>query len=75
MNKLKTALDYSDRKLREYQHQLDQAGTALLGDTSHFKQILEEKRKRPKILFVKAVGLFIASNCAYHVFNAMFNRY
>ncbi|BFZ14853.1 hypothetical protein BsWGS_17890 [Bradybaena similaris] len=43
VNKLKTALDYSDRKLREYQHQLDKAGTALLGDASHFKQMLEEK--------------------------------
>ncbi|GFN82165.1 nuclear mitotic apparatus protein 1, partial [Plakobranchus ocellatus] len=40
VNKLKTALDFSERKLKECQRQLDQAGAALLGDGSHFQQII-----------------------------------
>ncbi|GFR72198.1 nuclear mitotic apparatus protein 1 [Elysia marginata] len=40
VNRLKTALDFSERKLKEYQKQLDAAGTALLGDNSHFHQTI-----------------------------------
>lgn len=43
VNRFKTALSYSERKVREYQHQLEQAGTALLGNTTHFHQTSEDK--------------------------------
>ncbi|RUS85201.1 hypothetical protein EGW08_007027, partial [Elysia chlorotica] len=40
INRLKTSLDFSERKLRECQKQLDTVGTALLGDSSHFQKVI-----------------------------------
>ncbi|KAK0053036.1 early endosome antigen 1 [Biomphalaria pfeifferi] len=43
ISRLKTAVDYSDRKIREYKHLLDHSGTVHLGDASHFRKVIEQE--------------------------------